>query len=348
MAFGPASPIFRAATAWANKNGRNVATWRGDGLPAAMAAVGCAVCADKRAKDVALRLVAPSRSTMDTLCWEELPIAQQLSILAEACPLGDEREILEHLLSQSPQGPQFWTPGRLVALIEVVSEARLPLLFGWLEPFDPASLGWVAELAQLAPALPLLIAAPTAGKKHLDITAHEGDRSCVLLHEGLMFVAKDIAPPNTIESIAAEQPDAMELHAEALAEIKSGRTKPMGRYGSTAEAFLAMMLEAHPLTVGLFESQGEVGFAMRGGQAARVDFLAASLRIAIEVDGPHHLEPIQYRRDRHKDLELQSRGFFVLRFLAEDVAADFERVRSTINRLVLVRQRQRWQPDFGV
>jgi very-short-patch-repair endonuclease len=120
----------------------------------------------------------------------------------------------------------------------------------------------------------------------------------------------------------------------------------MGRYDSAAEAFLALMLEAHPLTAGLFEPQGEPGFAMQGGQSARVDFLAASLRIAVEVDGPYHFEPMQYRRDRHKDLELQSRGYLVLRFLAEDVAADFERVRATINRMVLARERH--EPSFGV
>ena len=51
-----------------------------------------------------------------------------------------------------------------------------------------------------------------------------------------------------------------------------------------------------------------------------VDLLCAEARLAVELDGPQHLaDPEAYRRDRRKDAALQEHGYFVLRFLAEDV-----------------------------
>jgi very-short-patch-repair endonuclease len=39
-----------------------------------------------------------------------------------------------------------------------------------------------------------------------------------------------------------------------------------------------------------------------------------------------------YRRDRRKDQLLQENGYFVLRFLAEDVGKEFDRVLDTVLR----------------
>jgi hypothetical protein len=64
-----------------------------------------------------------------------------------------------------------------------------------------------------------------------------------------------------------------------------------------------------------------------------VDLLCAGARIAIEIDGPHHLaDPVAYRRDRLKDRLLQEQGYFVLRFLAEDVAKDLDTVLDVVLR----------------
>jgi hypothetical protein len=50
-----------------------------------------------------------------------------------------------------------------------------------------------------------------------------------------------------------------------------------------------------------------------------VDLLCPTARVAIELDGSHHLGTVEaYRRDRRKDQLLQENGYFVLRFLAED------------------------------
>jgi very-short-patch-repair endonuclease len=69
-----------------------------------------------------------------------------------------------------------------------------------------------------------------------------------------------------------------------------------------------------------------------------VDLLCAQARLAVELDGPQHLsDPEAYRRDRRKDALLQEHGYFVLRFLAEDVGKRLDHVLDAILR-ALVRQ----------
>lgn len=67
--------------------------------------------------------------------------------------------------------------------------------------------------------------------------------------------------------------------------------------------------------------------------AMEVDLLCADARLAIELDGAQHLaDRDAYRRDRRKDQLLQENGYFVLRFLAEDVGRDLDRVLDVILR----------------
>ena len=66
-----------------------------------------------------------------------------------------------------------------------------------------------------------------------------------------------------------------------------------------------------------------------GPRAAEIDLLSRGDRIAVEIDGVHHFaDPDCYRRDRRKDLLLQTQGFVVVRLLAEDVMRD---VRTSVN-----------------
>lgn len=69
-----------------------------------------------------------------------------------------------------------------------------------------------------------------------------------------------------------------------------------------------------------------------------VDFLCTACRLAIELDGSQHLnDPAAYRRDRRKDALLQENGYFVLRFLADDLAAHLPEILDTVIR-TLARQ----------
>jgi hypothetical protein len=64
----------------------------------------------------------------------------------------------------------------------------------------------------------------------------------------------------------------------------------------------------------------ELPIPFDGWGKMEVDLLCADARLAIELDGAQHLSgPEAYRRDRRKDCLLQQNGYFVLRFLAEDV-----------------------------
>ena len=108
---------------------------------------------------------------------------------------------------------------------------------------------------------------------------------------------------------------------------------------SATEAFLFRRLESLAETRGRFHLNAElqIPFCERGSM--EVDLFCAEARLAVELDGPQHLnDPDTYRRDRWKGALLQENGYFVLRFLAEDVGKHLDRVLDAILR-VLAHQR---------
>lgn len=112
------------------------------------------------------------------------------------------------------------------------------------------------------------------------------------------------------------------------------------RARSATEAFLYRRLETLPDTAGRFHLNVvlAIPFDDRGGM--EVDLLCAEERIAIELDGPQHLsDPDAYRRDRRKDALLQENGYFVLRFLSEDVGQRLDLVLDTVRRAMARRGR---------
>lgn len=91
---------------------------------------------------------------------------------------------------------------------------------------------------------------------------------------------------------------------------------------SAAEAAMFEALEATPATAGRFKLNAYLSVRF-GGVACEVDLLSREDGIAVEIDGIHHFaDPSCYRRDRRKDLLLQTQGLIVIRVLAEDVVAD--------------------------
>jgi very-short-patch-repair endonuclease len=105
------------------------------------------------------------------------------------------------------------------------------------------------------------------------------------------------------------------------------------RARSATEAFLFRRLESLAETKGRFRLNERLPIAFDAGAALEVDLLCAEARLAIELDGAQHLADADaYRRDRHKDQLLQENGYFVLRFLAEDVGKDLDRVLDAILR----------------
>jgi len=113
------------------------------------------------------------------------------------------------------------------------------------------------------------------------------------------------------------------------------------RARSATEAFLYRRLQTLPATMGRFRLNAELPIPFDNWGRMEVDLLCADTRIAIELDGGQHLESADaYRRDRRKDQLLQQHGYFVLRFLAEDVGKNLDMVLDTIQRTLFSRQKQ--------
>lgn len=68
-----------------------------------------------------------------------------------------------------------------------------------------------------------------------------------------------------------------------------------------------------------------------------VDLLCEEAHLVIELDGAQHLENAEaYRRDRRKDQLRQENGYFVLRFLAEDIGERLDAVLDAILRALAI------------
>ncbi len=112
------------------------------------------------------------------------------------------------------------------------------------------------------------------------------------------------------------------------------------RTRSATEAFLYRRLETLPVTRGRFRLNVELPIPFDNWGRMEVDLLCIDERIAIELDGAQHLESTDaYRRDRRKDQLLQENGYFVLRFLAEDVGKNLDAVLDTVQRTLVSRRK---------
>lgn len=114
------------------------------------------------------------------------------------------------------------------------------------------------------------------------------------------------------------------------------------RARSSSEAFLYRRLETLQETKGRFCLNAELPIQFNGHGKMEVDLLCAEAKIAIEIDGAHHLnDPNAYRRDRRKDALLQENGYFVPRFLADDIGKRLDDVLDRILRTLAGRPRAR-------
>jgi very-short-patch-repair endonuclease len=112
------------------------------------------------------------------------------------------------------------------------------------------------------------------------------------------------------------------------------------RARSATEAFLYRRLETVSTTTGRFRLNADLPIPFDNRGRMEVDLLCCDAHLAIELDGGQHLESTDaYRRDRRKDQLLQQNGYFVLRFLAEDVGRNLDMVLDTIQRTLLSRQK---------
>ena len=129
------------------------------------------------------------------------------------------------------------------------------------------------------------------------------------------------------------------LFANAVRVVAS-EAEGVDRARSATEAFLYRRLEMLPATMGRFRLNVALPIPFDNSGQMEVDLLCADARVAIELDGAQHLESTDsYRRDRRKDQLLQENGYFVLRFLAEDVGKNLDMVLDAIRRALFRRRK---------
>jgi superfamily II DNA or RNA helicase/very-short-patch-repair endonuclease len=121
------------------------------------------------------------------------------------------------------------------------------------------------------------------------------------------------------------------LFVQATLLPHEGTDAPRAR--SAGEAFLYRRLESLPGLTGRFKLNATLPIPFDDHSRMEVDFLDPENRLVLELDGDQHLgDPVAWRRDRRKDAMLQTHGYFVLRFLAADLARDLDAVLDTIHR----------------
>jgi very-short-patch-repair endonuclease len=129
----------------------------------------------------------------------------------------------------------------------------------------------------------------------------------------------------------------------AAARTPSPGAEGADRARSATEAFLYRRLQTLPTTAGRFRLNAELPIPFDNWSRMEVDLLCTEARVVIELDGAQHLEDVEsYRRDRRKDQLLQEAGYFVLRFLAEDVGKHLDMVLDAIQRTLFSRQNREY------
>jgi len=167
------------------------------------------------------------------------------------------------------------------------------------------------------------------------------DRLAAMVDEGWTAVP-EVVDERAAGTAAAGQSAATAVAAQSAATAAAAQSTATAAAQfdarSLAEATLFEALEATPATAGRFQLNESLSVRF-GPAAAEVDLLSRGDRIAIEIDGAHHFADLdRYRRDRDKDLLLQTQGLVVVRVLAEDVMRDARAVVSTVCRALAYRR----------
>jgi superfamily II DNA or RNA helicase/very-short-patch-repair endonuclease len=134
----------------------------------------------------------------------------------------------------------------------------------------------------------------------------------------------------------------------ALAGLFVHATRPpsigaegIARARSASEAFIFRRFETLPRLAGRFQLNARLPIPFDDRGEMEVDLLCEEAKLVIEIDGNQHLgNPDAYRRDRRKDALLQTHGWFVLRFLADDLGKRLDTVLDTVTRTLVSRLRE--------
>ena len=107
------------------------------------------------------------------------------------------------------------------------------------------------------------------------------------------------------------------------------------RARSASEAFIFRRFETLPALAGKFRLNAPLPIPFDDRGQMEVDLLCEKAKLVIEIDSPQHLgDVVAYRRDRRKDTLLQTHGYLVLRFLADDLGKELDTVLDTVLRVM--------------
>lgn len=125
------------------------------------------------------------------------------------------------------------------------------------------------------------------------------------------------------------------------ARLPAADAEGADRARSASEAFIFRRFETLVELKGRFRLNTSLPIPFDDRGQLEVDLLCAATKLVIEIDGAQHLgDPVAYRRDRRKDALLQAHGYFVLRFLADDLGRHLDTVLDTVLRTMVGRSRE--------
>lgn len=194
-------------------------------------------------------------------------------------------------------------------------------------PATATGLETCVDLALREPSLPL--AAIVSEQMWPQLSAALEPGRAGLLERG---VVQEAAAARPLKPTLATGAELLKAFVDAREAQERARQSPhdaqlLQQAQGWARALLFQLLEAEPVTRGLFEVDARASAVL----PSEVDLACVSLRMAIEVDDPAQ------RRERRKDVLLQTHGFMVVRYFAGDVVEHSSEVLRSIVQLVLWR-----------
>ncbi|MEZ0253315.1 MAG: endonuclease domain-containing protein [Methylobacteriaceae bacterium] len=151
-------------------------------------------------------------------------------------------------------------------------------------------------------------------------------------HGAALVVALTVPPAETTpyDRILYGAVDLVRAEPAAVARFIA----PAGTHPASAiERRVAAALELDAELAGLFACNAAVPVG-DWGVRPRVDLLCRTHRVVVELDGPEHRSEPKFSNDRHRDYELLTAGYLVLRLTNDQVAADLplaiEKIRAVV------------------
>ncbi|MCY1016194.1 endonuclease domain-containing protein [Pyxidicoccus sp. MSG2] len=366
---GPPEQGLALLTQWIHRRGLGVAVAEGDD-PRAMVSAWATALARERdltsdAEAFAVRAQAPGPRRDLQFRGKT---AHERRVLLDGLALPHSEPATWELCRSLLEAPSLPSPGSLPSLVSRAIEkeplAALQSLLALVPPgsapalrarggaADFRALRTVASLCAAAPGLTAVcVLTPESLAEHL---RREESRALAMLREGrldLPEASRETPAASPVDPTLARlrqegtpQP-VIELYEEAARAITTGRREAEDRARSAAERYLQAQLHAHPSTRNLFKPNVRLDVG-DGGRPLEVDLLCRKYRLAVELDGHFHFHDAEsFRRDRRKDLALQRAGYWVVRFLSDDVVSHLEDIFETLDTLIAARRQESSGPE---